>query len=292
MPEVPRLIDINGPFSLATTCGPAAWGRGKWPNLDWIDDAFVWVGWEGERLRYRIARQPAGASSLQIDGSAESRHDRCWAAGQLGIEQQLPEFDDPVMAGLAAEFPGLRVYANGSLFDGLVTSIVGQSISVQAAAVTERRLCALFHPGLELSGRRFWPAPRPEDLATATPEIIRTSGVTMRRAEALVAVARAVLDGSLPTSEEAFLDPEAAYRSLVQLRLVGPWTARSTLLWGLGVPDAHPTGDVALLRAAKQVYDDPTLTLAELDRLAERWRPNRGWAARLLWTKLLGPAPI
>jgi 3-methyladenine DNA glycosylase/8-oxoguanine DNA glycosylase len=34
------------------------------------------------------------------------------------------------------------------------------------------------------------------------------------------------------------------------------------------------------------------MTLRELDRLAERWRPARGWAARALWLMLLGPAPL
>jgi 3-methyladenine DNA glycosylase/8-oxoguanine DNA glycosylase len=28
--------------------------------------------------------------------------------------------------------------------------------------------------------------------------------------------------------------------------------------------------------------------LNDLDRVAERWKPHRGWAARLLWLDLLG----
>jgi 3-methyladenine DNA glycosylase/8-oxoguanine DNA glycosylase len=75
------------------------------------------------------------------------------------------------------------------------------------------------------------------------------------------------------------------------LPLVGRWTAESVVLWGIGAPDAHPTGDVALLRAARAAYGRPELTLKELDVLAEQWRPARGLAARLLWTELFGPAP-
>src|SRR3712207_6971184 len=44
-----------------------------------------------------------------------------------------------------------------------------------------------------------------------------------------------------------------------------PWTAESTLLWGLGAADAFPTGDVALLRAARVAYGRPELDLRGLE---------------------------
>jgi len=187
--------------------------------------------------------------------------------------------------------PGLRPYSNGSIFEGLITSIVGQSISVAGAAVTERKLNSLFHPGVEVGSRRYWPLPLTGQLAEASPELIRQSGVTWRRAEAIVAAARADLNGELPSFADAIADPDAARHKLRSLPLVGPWTAESTLLWGIGQPDAHPTGDVALLRAARTILNQPDLSLKTLDQLAEVWKPWRGWAARYLWTALLGTAP-
>jgi 3-methyladenine DNA glycosylase/8-oxoguanine DNA glycosylase len=44
---------------------------------------------------------------------------------------------------------------------------------------------------------------------------------------------------------------------------------------------------VALLRAARVHYPEIS-NLNDLDQLAERWKPYRGWAARLLWLDLLG----
>jgi 3-methyladenine DNA glycosylase/8-oxoguanine DNA glycosylase len=197
-----------------------------------------------------------------------------------------------VLAGVAASLPGLRPYAAGSLAEGLITSIVGQSISVAAAAVTEARLAALYHNGIDLHGRRFWPFPRLDQLAASDPALVRQSGVTWRRAEAIVAAAQAALEGRIPSSEQALGDPISARAALRSLRLVGPWTAESTLLWGIAAADAHPTGDVALLRAARLAYQRPEMTFRDLDRLADTWRPARGWAARYLWTALLGPAAI
>jgi DNA-3-methyladenine glycosylase II len=137
----------------------------------------------------------------------------------------------------------------------------------------------------------FRPLPRADQLAEASAELIRSSGVTWKRAEAIRHAASEALSGSLPDDEEARRDPDEAVRALMTLPLVGRWTAESVVLWGIGAPNAHPTGDVALLRAAKHAYNQQDLTLKTLDTLAEQWQPARGLAARLLWTHLFGPAP-
>ena len=104
-------------------------------------------------------------------------------------------------------------------------------------------------------------------------------------------VGQEAAEGRLPTAEAAFADPDGTRTALRRLSLVGPWTAESALLWGLGLADAYPTGDVALMRAARRAYARPDLAREELDRLAEGWRPARAWASRLLWIDLLGSVP-
>jgi 3-methyladenine DNA glycosylase/8-oxoguanine DNA glycosylase len=287
-----RQIAVDPAFSLAATCGPVAWARGRWPNVDWLDGALVWVGWEGDEVVVRTVRQPRDRPDLlEIAGSAPAAGDAKWAQATLGVTRAAPVFADEVVAAARRQFPGLRPWANGSLFEGLVGSIVGQSISVAAAAVTENRLAALFHDGLDVGGRRFRPVPRPDHLAAAAPALVRQSGVTWRRAEALVIGAQAFLAGRLPSDDAARTDPDAARAALRALPLVGPWTAESALLWGLGEGDAYPPGDAALLRAARLAYDRRDLDHAGLNALAASWTPHRGWAARWLWAALLGPAP-
>jgi DNA-3-methyladenine glycosylase II len=281
--------DLQTPrgFSLAQTCGPVVWAKGRWPTVDWIDGCFVWVGWEGGQVVSRTVCQTG--IELQIKGG-DPDLDIEWANRALGLNVEPPLFADERMSALQSTLLGLRPYSNGSVFEGLITSIAGQSISVAGAAVTERKLNALFHPGIEIGGRRYWPVPLASQLANAAPEVIRQSGVTWRRAEAINAASNAELNSELPSFSEATADPEAARSKLRSLPLVGPWTAESTLLWGIGLADAHPTGDVALLRAARTIFDLPDLTMKSLDQLAEEWRPWRGWAARYLWTALLGTA--
>jgi len=209
----------------------------------------------------------------------------------LGAGIVMPPFDDPLIATLADRFPGLHPYCDGSLFDGIVTAIVGQSISVASAAVTQTRLAALYAEPVPLNGRGFRPMPTAAQLAESSVELIRTSGVTWKRAEGIRHAAREMVAGTLPSDAEARSNPDEAVRALVHLPLVGRWTAESAVLWGIGAPNAHPAGDVALLRAARRACDRPEMTLKELDGLAEGWKPGRGLAARLLWTDLFGPAP-
>jgi DNA-3-methyladenine glycosylase II len=65
---------------------------------------------------------------------------------------------------------------------------------------------------------------------------------------------------------------------------IGPWTADVYLLFCLGHRDGFAAGDLAIQEAARHAFG---LTArpkpAELQVMAEAWRPWRGVAARLLW---------
>lgn len=287
--RVPVAVGSNS-YSLAETCAPVAWGRGRWPNVAWVDGGLIWFGWERGRIVWRTVRHDA--PGLLIHGTADPAGNEGWARAVLGTSATCPPFSDPVVETLRHRLAGLRPFAYGTLFDGLVSSIVGQSISVAAAAVTGARLAALFAPETRFAGRTFWPLPLPEQLASASPSLVRSSGVTWRRAEALVVAGEAFTGGGLVQAVASIDDADGLRRALRSLPLVGPWTAESALLWGIGAPDAYPTKDVALLRAARAAFGRPRMTAKELDRMAEAWRPAQGWAARLLWTALLGIAPM
>jgi hypothetical protein len=181
------ILPVSPPFDLARTVAPAWWARGRWPNVDARRGTFLWVGWESGQVSWRSIRQ-IDAQTLEVFGSRRSEFDASWAAAVLGTNAAMPIFGDPIMAALARKHAGLRAWSAGSLFEGVVSSIVGQSISVAAAATTERRLCERFNRGLDLDGRQFWPPPRPEQLASSSAAFVRESGVTTKRAEALVAV--------------------------------------------------------------------------------------------------------
>lgn len=272
-------------FSLRYSAGPAAWGGDASPRHAVTNGAYVAVdsGIHGPIGR-RVQQRADGSISITM---STEEHDPAWFERVFRRPPSSLAWGDPLLQELHQRFPGLWSLTDGGLFPGLVTSIVGQSISIASAMATQRRLALSFSAPVTIDGRELIPLPAAGRLAEASVELIRASGVTWKRAEALKVIAREEANGNLP-AENA--DAETIAKELRTLPLVGPWTAASALLWGLGDPDAYPSGDVALLRAARLAYDNDGMTMKDLDRLAEGWRPYRAIAARLLWTALLGPA--
>jgi DNA-3-methyladenine glycosylase II len=116
----------------------------------------------------------------------------------------------------------------------------------------------------------------------------RAAGLTRQKARYVLELARAVFDGRLDLDAVARASDDDARAMLVAIHGIGDWTVDVYLLLALRRPDAWPRGDLALASSAqfvKRLSDRPTF--AELDRLAESWRPWRSVAARLLWHSYL-----
>jgi DNA-3-methyladenine glycosylase II len=80
------------------------------------------------------------------------------------------------------------------------------------------------------------------------------------------------------------LEDEHVHSELTRVNGIGPWTADIFLMFCLGRRDAFAAGDLALQVAAEGALGlDSRPSAVELLDLAERWRPWRGVAARLLW---------
>jgi len=157
-------------------------------------------------------------------------------------------------------------------FEGLARIIVGQQLSIASAAAI---------------WGRFEQALRPLDavaVASASDDLLRAVGMSGGKIRTLRAVSAAILGGQLdlPALDTA---PDAVVQeSLQQVSGIGPWTADIYLLFCLGRADAFAAGDLALqIAAAAAAEQGDRLSLAALEEMAERWRPWRGVAARLLW---------
>ena len=163
-------------------------------------------------------------------------------------------------------------------FEGLAAIVVAQQVSTASAAAIFGRLKAALGSA---DGAPFDAAA----VATAEDELLRRVGLSSAKIRTLRAMAAAVLDGALAIDALAALPAEEAAARLVAVKGIGPWTAEVFLLFCLGHADAWPAGDIALQEAARIALGLETRPdAAALTRLAERWRPHRAVAARLLWS--------
>jgi len=157
-------------------------------------------------------------------------------------------------------------------FEGLARIIVGQQLSIASAAAIWARFEQALRP---LSAANVLAAPD---------DVLRTAGLSGGKVKTLRAISTAVTSGQLDLDALEMAPDLVVHESLRQVSGIGPWTADIYLLFCLGRADAFAAGDLALqIAAAIAAKQGERLSLVELEEMAERWRPWRGVAARLLW---------
>jgi AraC family transcriptional regulator of adaptative response / DNA-3-methyladenine glycosylase II len=159
--------------------------------------------------------------------------------------------------------PGLRVPGCWDGFELAVRAMLGQQVTVKGATTLAGRLVARFGP------------PKAETLADANLTVI---GIPKARAESIRGFARAVADGRVRF--DGAVSSQEMLGRMCELRGIGPWTANYIAMRALADPDAFPSSDLGLLKAAGLSSE------RRLAEIAEAWRPWRSYAAMYLWETL------
>jgi DNA-3-methyladenine glycosylase II len=119
------------------------------------------------------------------------------------------------------------------------------------------------------------------------PDRLLACGLSRPKLQHLQAIAAAVQTGQIDFAALQALPIAAAREQLLAVRGIGPWTADTFLMNGLGLLDAFPHGDVGLLEAYRLLTGaEARQTGKAFSKTAERWRPYRGVAAHLLYSWL------
>jgi AraC family transcriptional regulator, regulatory protein of adaptative response / DNA-3-methyladenine glycosylase II len=197
-------------------------------------------------------------------------------ADPLAIAAHLAK--DPTLAPLVKSRPGLRVPGAWDGFELAIRAVLGQQITVPAAARLAGRMVAAYGEPLGLPDNHLTHVfPRPDRIAGAD---LAPLGMPRSRAAALSAVAAAAVAD--PLVFEANCELDEAVKRLCAIRGVGEWTAQYIALRQLREPDAFPAADLGLLRAIAGREGRKHSSSELLDR-ADAWRPWRAYAAQHLW---------
>jgi AraC family transcriptional regulator of adaptative response / DNA-3-methyladenine glycosylase II len=180
---------------------------------------------------------------------------------------------------LAAARSGLRVPGAFDGFEIAARAILGQQISVRAATTLAGRLTTALGERIETPFAALTHlTPTAERVAGARPDEIVSLGIVPARANAILALARAVAERKIALEPGA--DPDQAMARLKTLPGIGDWTAQYVAMRALAWPDAFPHTDLGIQRALGE--DDPRRVL----RIAAAWQPWRSYAAMHLWRSL------
>jgi DNA-3-methyladenine glycosylase II len=162
-------------------------------------------------------------------------------------------------------------------FPTLVHIILEQQVSLASARAAFDRL------------RAKLPDVRPRPFLALDDVTLRAVGFSGQKGRYCRALATAIIDGFLDLEELHELDDAEVRSRLTRVTGIGPWTADIYLLMALGRPDVWPRGDLALVKAARDLTGEALRTAADFVALGEGWRPWRSVSARMLWQHYLNP---
>jgi AraC family transcriptional regulator of adaptative response / DNA-3-methyladenine glycosylase II len=191
---------------------------------------------------------------------------------------------DALVGPLVRAAPGLRVPGTVDGAELAVRAVLGQQVSVPAARTGAGRLVAEHGQALARPrGAVTALFPAPAALAALDPARLP---MPRARAEALVALCRALADGELRL--DAGADRVEARRALMALPGIGPWTAGYVAMRALGDPDVFLAEDLGVRHALRRLGgpDDPRRAAA----VAAAWAPWRSYATQQLWQAPAAPA--
>ena len=160
----------------------------------------------------------------------------------------------------------------------LVRTITGQQVSTRAAAAIYGRLTDRY------GGR----APTPDEVLAEDPEELpAAAGLSRAKVTYLRSLAEHIRGGSLQLDRLNRLPDDQAIAELVAVKGIGEWSAHIFLMFQLERPDVLAVGDLGIRRAVMLAYGLHALPdRAQLEAIAEPWRPYRTLACLFLWRSL------
>ncbi len=123
----------------------------------------------------------------------------------------------------------------------------------------------------------------PEGLLSLSDAELKTVGFSRQKTAYARHLSEALLEKRLDLDRMHLLSDAEVKEELIKLKGIGEWTSDIYLLMALLRPDVMPKGDIALHSAWHRLSGEPRPSSDEFLVIAERWKPFRSVAARLLW---------
>lgn len=157
-------------------------------------------------------------------------------------------------------------------FPTLLNIILEQQVSLASAKACFDKLSA------------FLGEITPEKLLTLDDAELKTIGFSRQKTAYARHLAEALIERRFDLDTVHRLPDAEAKAEMTKLKGVGEWTSDVYLLMAMLRPDVMPRGDIALHAAYQKLAAlEKRPSSDEFLAIAEKWRPFRSVAARLLW---------
>ncbi len=158
-------------------------------------------------------------------------------------------------------------------FEGLISLIVEQQLSVASAKAIFNRIKGLIKP---FTAKKFIEIKETD---------LKKAGLSSQKINYCKGIANKIISGDLNLKKLEKKSDAEAIKELVKIKGIGEWTAKCYLLGCLKRIDIWPSSDLGIIVAIQKLKDmeerSKELTIEEI---AEPWSPYRSVAALLLWS--------
>ena len=167
----------------------------------------------------------------------------------------------------------IKLFNKKKGFEGLVSLVVDQQLSVASARAIFKRMKELIEPFTA------------ENFIQVSATDLKSAGLSSQKINYCKGIANNVICGDLDLKSLEEKEDSEIIEKLVQIKGIGEWTAKCYLIACLKRVDVWPAADLGLMAAIqklKGMKERPKqLTIEEI---AEPWSPYRSVAALLLWS--------
>ena len=163
-------------------------------------------------------------------------------------------------------------------FKALITAIIGQQLSLKAAASINQRLLNYFNHHLTS-----------EKILQTPEQVLRDKGLSRSKIKYLKDLSMKLQSKEVTLRGISSKSDEEIVTELTKIKGIGIWTVHMFLIFTLGRINVLPTGDLGLKRAIMINYKLPELPDEELvKKIANKynWHPYCSIASWYLWKSL------
>lgn len=187
--------------------------------------------------------------------------------------------NDPHLAPVIAKYGLCTIQPHTDYYQDLVESIIGQQLSVKAAASIRNRFRDLFDGKL----------PAPAEILTKDVETLRGIGFSYAKANYVRDLAQHVLDGKVTFDHLPEQSNEEIIAELTDVKGIGEWTVHMFLMFCMGRLDILAHGDLGIKNGIRKLYNlDHAPSPQEIKDIAHKyhWAPYQSIACWYVWRAL------
>ena len=157
-------------------------------------------------------------------------------------------------------------------FSTLFNSIIGQQISVAAAASIKKKVISRY----EIT---------PESLYEASNDDLRDCGLSRMKIKYLKDLSSKVLNREISFDDIKSQDDNEVIKYLTKVKGIGKWTAEMFMIFYLGRPDILPISDIGIINSLVKIYGEDKKNI-NFEKYFLLWSPWNTVASWYLWRNI------